>query len=64
MDPYKGLQNVSNCIHTEYFYPMGIVTFGSLCICHIKLLSLKYLFATICAFHTHAIGYEVYPHFY
>jgi hypothetical protein len=32
MGQYKGLQSVSNCIHTESFYPMGFVTFGSLCI--------------------------------
>jgi hypothetical protein len=31
MDPYKGLHN-SNCIHTESFYSMGCVTFGSPCI--------------------------------
>jgi hypothetical protein len=27
-----------------------------------KLLSLKYLFALICAFHMYAVGYEVYHH--
>jgi hypothetical protein len=32
MDPYKGLHNVSNCIHTESFYTMGFVTFVSPCI--------------------------------
>jgi hypothetical protein len=34
MGLYKRLQNLSNCIHTESFYPMGRVTFGLACIIH------------------------------
>jgi hypothetical protein len=58
--PIHGIRYAANCYKKQY---LNTATFTALNLFYVILIkNLKYLFASICAFQTYTVGYEVYHH--